>query len=194
MARITDPKKIGALLRAIDGYDGSIETKCALRIAPYVMLRPVELRSAEWSEIDFDKKQWKIPAKKMKMKRPHIVPLSEQAITILRDMQPVTGQWKYVFPSLCSKERPISNNTINGALRRMGYSKEEMTAHGFRAMASTLLHENGFESSHIEAQLAHAERNKVKAAYNHAEYLEQRAEMLHWWADYLDSLKDSVKK
>ena len=155
------------------------------------MLRPGELRNAEWSEIDFDKKQWKIPTEKMKMRRDHIVPLSKQVVAIFKEIQPLTGKWKYVFPSLRTKDRPISNVTVLAALRRMGYTKEEMTAHGFRAMASTLLHENGFESAVIEIQLAHAERNKVKAAYNHAEYLDKRTEMMQWWADYLDKLKNS---
>ena len=155
------------------------------------MLRPGELRHAEWAEIDFEKKQLRIPAEKMKMKRIHIVPLAEQAIAILRQIQPVTGQGKYVFPSVRSRDRAMSENTITAALRRMGFTKEEMTAHGFRGMASTLLHENGFKSDVIEAQLAHAQRNKVKAAYNHAEYLSERAEMMNWWADYLDELRSS---
>ena len=152
---------------------------------------PGELRHAEWAEIDFEKKQFRIPAEKMKMKRIHIVPLAEQAIAILRQIQPVTGQGKYVFPSVRSRDRAMSENTVTAALRRMGFTKEEMTAHGFRGMASTLLHENGFKSDVIEAQLAHAQRNKVKAAYNHAEYLSERAEMMNWWADYLDELRSS---
>jgi integrase len=189
MATITDPKGVGGLLRAIDDYQGDFVTKGALKLTPYVMLRPGELRHAEWSEIDLGKKQWKISAEKMKMGRPHIVPLSNQAVEIFKTMQPITGQGKYVFPSVRSKDRPMSENTITAALRRMGFTKEEITAHGFRGMASTLLHENGFKSEVIEAQLAHAERNKVKAAYNHAEYLAERAEMMQKWADYLDSLK-----
>jgi len=189
MATITDPKEIGGLLRAIDDYQGDFVTKCALKLTPYVMLRPGELRHAEWSEIDLGKKQWKISAVKMKMGRPHIVPLSNQAVEIFKVIQPITGQWKYVFPSMRSKDRPMSENTITAALRRMGFTKAEITAHGFRGMASTLLHENRFKSDVIEAQLAHAERNKVKAAYNHAEYLAERTDMMNWWADYLDSLK-----
>ena len=191
MATITNPKKVGELLRAIDGYDGDITTKFALKLTPYVMLRPGELRSAEWSEIDLAAKQWKIPAEKMKMSRPHIIPLAKQVIEILKKMQPITGNGKYVFPSVRSRSRPMSENTITAALRRMGFSKEEMTAHGFRGMASTLLHENGFKSEIIEIQLAHAERNKVKAAYNHAEYLPERIEMMVWWADYLDELRSA---
>lgn len=189
MATITDPDKVGELLRAIDGYQGEITTLCALRLAPYVMLRPGEIRHAEWSEINFDKKQWKIPADKMKMSRAHIIPLSNQVIAILKTIEPVTGQGRYIFPSLRSKDRPMSENTLNAALRRLGFTKEEMTSHGFRGMASTLLHENGFKSEVIEIQLAHAERNKVKAAYNHAEYLPERANMMNWWADYLDELR-----
>ncbi len=191
MAAITDPDKVGALLRVIDSYKGDAITRAALKLTPYVMLRPGEIRCAEWSEIDLEKKQWKIPADKMKMRRPHIIPLSNQVIEILNEIHKLTGRWKYIFPSLRSKDRPMSNNTVNAALRRMGYTTEDMTAHGFRGMASTLLHENGFETAHIEVQLAHAERNKVKAAYNHAEYLPQRTEMLQWWADHLDELKRS---
>ena len=190
-AAITDPKEVGGLLRAIDSYTGDFVTQCALKLTPYLMLRPGELRHAEWAEIDFEKKQFRIPAEKMKMKRIHIVPLAEQAIAILRQIQPVTGQGKYVFPSVRSRDRAMSENTVTAALRRMGFTKEEMTAHGFRGMASTLLHENGFKSDVIEAQLAHAQRNKVKAAYNHAEYLLERAEMMNWWADYLDELRSS---
>ena len=191
MATMTDPKKVGGLLRAIDAYEGDITTKCAFKLTPYVMLRPGELRHAEWSEIDLEKKQWKIPADKMKMGRPHIIPLANQVVEIFKIMQPITGHGKYVFPSVRSKNRPMSENTITAALRRMGFTKDEMTAHGFRGMASTLLHENGFKSDVIEIQLAHAERNKVKAAYNHAEYLSERIDMMNWWADYLDELRSS---
>ena len=192
MATITSPEKVGELLRAIDGYQGDITTQCALKLAPYVMLRPGEIRHAEWSEISFDRKQWKIPADKMKMSRPHIIPLSNQVIAILKTIERLTGQGNYVFPSRFSKDSPMSENTLNAALRRLGFTKEKMTSHGFRGIASTLLHENGFKSDVIEAQLAHAERNKVKAAYNHAEYLTERTDMMQWWADYLDSLKSKV--
>lgn len=191
MAAIIDPKEVGGLLRAIDGYQGDFVTQCALRLTPYVMLRPGELRAAEWSEVDLDNKLWKIPAPKMKMRRPHIVPLSDQVVVLFRAIQPVTGHGKYVFPSVRTKARPMSENTITAALRRMGFTKEEMTAHGFRGMASTLLYENGFKSDVIEIQLAHAERNKVKAAYNHAEYLSERTDMMNWWADYLDELRSA---
>jgi len=190
MSTITDPSKIGGLLRAIDGYEGHFITRCALMLAPLVFLRPGELRHAEWAEIDLEKAEWKIPAEKMKMARPHIVPLSTQALNILKEIQPYTQHRSlYVFPSVRTDKRCMSDNTILAALRRMGYAKEEMSGHGFRAMASTLLHENGWPSPIIELQLAHVERNSVKAAYNHALHLDERIKMMQWWADYLDVLK-----
>lgn len=189
MATITDPKKIGELLRAIDGYEGHLITRCALQLAPLVFVRPGELRQAEWAEIDLDGAEWKIPAEKMKMRSPHIVPLSRQSLAILREIEPLTGRGRYVFPSLRTAARPMSNNTILAALRRMGYAKDEMSGHGFRAMASTILHERGWSSDLIEKQLAHAERNSVKAAYNHAQLLPDRRRMVQSWADYLDALK-----
>lgn len=190
MACITEPSKLKGLLLAIENYEGEIVTRHALKLAPYVFLRPGELRQAEWSEIDLGNAIWKIPAGKMKMKKPHMIPLSKQVVQIFKDIMPLTGRWKYVFPSLRSKDRPMSDNTLNAALRRMGFTKEEMTAHGFRGVASTLLHENGFNSLYIETQLAHSESNKVKAAYNHAEYMEERTNMMQWWADYLDEVKN----
>jgi integrase len=190
MATITEPKKIGELLRAIDGYEGTPVAKCALRLAPLVFVRPGELRHAEWKEINFDNAEWRIPAKKMKMKDPHIVPLAMQAVEILYEIQPLTGQGRYVFPSIRTNSRPMSDNTILSALRRMGYPKDEMSGHGFRAMASTILHEQGWPSDIIERQLAHAERNSIKAAYNHAQYLPERRKMMQSWADYLDTLKN----
>jgi len=191
MATITEPQKIGELLRAIDGYEGTPVAKCALNLAPLVFVRPGELRHAEWSEIDLDKAEWRIPAEKMKMNSPHIVPLSKQAVALLKAIQPLSGQGTYVFPSIRTNERPMSENTILAALRRLGYTKEEMSGHGFRAMASTLLHEQGYSSHLIERQLAHAERNSVKAAYNYAEYLSDRKRMMQDWADYLDRLKEN---
>ncbi|MFC1876004.1 tyrosine-type recombinase/integrase [Thermodesulfobacteriota bacterium] len=190
MATITDPKKIGELLRAIDGYEGTPAAKSALKLAPLVFVRPGELRHAEWGEIDLDKAEWRIPAEKMKMKDPHIVPLSTQAIEILNEIQPITGKGRYVFPSIRTNSRSMSNNTVLAALRRMGYTKEEMSGHGFRAMASTVLHEQGWPSDIIERQLAHAERNSIKAAYNHAQHLPERKKMMQAWADYLDILKN----
>jgi integrase len=185
-ASITDPKQIGALLRAIDAYEGLFVTKCALRLAPLVFVRPGELRKAEWSEIDFDQPEWRIPAKRMKMKEQHIVPLSCQAVEILRELEPLTNQTvsarrhapRYLFPGARTHERPMSENAILAALRRMGYGKEEMTGHGFRSMASTRLHEDGWNHQAIERQLAHVERNAVSAAYNYAEHLAERRKMM----------------
>lgn len=160
-----------------------------MKLAPLVFVRPGELRHAEWAEIDLDKAEWRIPAEKMKMKDPHIVPLSTQAVEILDEILPITGKGRYVFPSIRTNSRPMSNNTILAALRRLGYTKEEMSGHGFRAMASTVLHEQGWPSYIIERQLAHAERNSIKAAYNHAQHLPERRKMMQAWADDLNSLK-----
>ena len=193
MATITDPKRIGGLLRAIDGYEGHLITRCALRLAPLVFVRPGELRQAEWQEINFEQAEWKIPAEKMKMRFPHIVPLAPQAVELLKEIEPLTGRDRYVFPSLRTAERPMSNNTVLAALRRLGYAKEEMSGHGFRAMASTVLNEQGWPSDIIERQLAHAERNSIKAAYNYAQHLPERRKMMQAWADYLDSLKKISK-
>ncbi|CAG4883732.1 Putative protein IntB [Georgfuchsia toluolica] len=192
-ASVTDPKAVGGLLRAIEEFTGAFTTRCALRLAPLLFVRPGELRHAEWVEIDYEKSEWRIPAGKMKMKEQHIVPLSAQATAILKEIQPVTGHGRYVFPSERGGGRPMSDNTINAALRRMGYTKEEMTGHGFRSMASTLLHELGLPHAVIERQLAHGERNKVSAAYNFAEYLPERRKMMQQWADYLDGLKSGAK-
>ena len=193
MASIIDPKGVAGLLRAIDEYQGSVVTACALKLAPLVFVRPGELRHAEWEEIDLEAAEWRIPAAKMKMKSPHIVPLSRQAVAVLREIQPVTGNGRYVFPSQRTGERPMSDNTVNAALRRMGFTKEEMTGHGFRAMASTLLNEQGWDRDAIERQLAHAERNKVRAAYNFAEMLPERRKMMQAWADYLDQLRSGAR-
>ena len=188
-ASITDPKMIGQLLRVIDGYQGSFVTMCALRLAPLTFVRPGELRRAEWIEFDLDAGEWRIPASKMKMRDPHIVPLSIQALAVLRELQPLTGEGRYLFPSTRTLSRPMSENTVNAALRRLGYAKDEMTGHGFRSMASTTLHEQGWPTDVIERQMAHAERNNVKAAYNHAQHLPERRRMMQAWADYLDALK-----
>jgi integrase len=196
-ASITDPKKLGDLLRSIEAYTGTFVVKSALRLAPLVFLRPGELRTAEWSEIDLDQGEWRIPAHKMKMGQQHIVPLSKQAIAILKEVEPYTNRKyegrstapRYVFTGGHSKLKPMSNNAILTALRNMGYSKEEMTGHGFRSVASTLLHEKGWKHLAIERQLAHSEKSAVSAAYNYAEHLPERREMMQWWADYLDGLK-----
>jgi len=188
-ASVTDPKAAGELLRAIEGFTGTFTTRCALRLAPLVFVRPGELRKAEWTEFDFKKSEWRIPAAKMKMKEQHIVPLSAQALAIIREVQALTGGGRYLFPGERTSERPMSENTINAALRRLGYTKDEMTGHGFRSLASTLLHELGLPHAVIESQLAHGERNKVSAAYNFAKYLPERRAMMQQWADYLDKLK-----
>ena len=190
LASITEPKKIGGLLRALDGYDGTFVVKCALKVAPLVFVRPVELRTAEWEHIDFDTKEWRIPPEKMKMRVLHIVPLSKQALDILNEIKPLTGSGRYVFPSIRTDTRPMSENTVLGAIRRLGYEKGEMTGHGFRSMASTILNEQGWNRDAIERQLAHAERDSVRASYNYAEFLPERREMMQKWADYLDALKD----
>jgi len=193
MSTITDPKQIGELLRAIDGYEGHLITRCALRLAPLVFVRPGELRHAEWQEINLELAEWKIPAEKMKTRSPHIIPLATQAVESLKEIEPLTSRSRYVFPSLRTAQRPMSNNTVLAALRRMGYAKDEMSGHGFRAMASTILHEQGWASDVIERQLAHAERNSIKAAYNHAQHLPERRKMMQAWADYLDTLKSGGK-
>ena len=192
MAAITKAEGICGLLRAIDGYEGQAVTRYALQLAPLVFVRPGELRGAEWAEIDIKKALWKIPSHKMKMGREHWVPLSKQAVDVFQGVKTITGHGRYVFPSLRTDQRPMSNNTVLGALRRMGYSKEEMTGHGFRAMASTQLHEQGWPSEIIEKQLAHSEKNSVKAAYNHAEHLAERKKMMQSWADFLDMLRKQV--
>lgn len=189
-ATILEPKKIGSLLKNIDEYQGYYVTKCAMKLAPLTFVRPGELRHAEWSEIDLEKSQWKIPAQKMKARATHIVPLSKQAKQVIEDIYALTGNGKYVFPSPRSDKRPMSNNAVTGALRRMGYTNEEMTGHGFRSMASTLLNEQGWKWDAIERQLAHSERNSVRAAYNYAEYLPERTEMMQAWADFLDQCKE----
>jgi integrase len=193
-ASITDPKVISDLLKSLLDYQGSFVTQCALQLAPYVFVRPGELRKAEWSEINFDTAEWRIPAHKMKMRSLHIIPLSKQALSILKELQALTGREKYLFPSIRTSSRPMSENTINAALRRLGYTKEEMTGHGFRSMASTLLNEQGWNRDAIERQLAHSERNSVRAAYNYAEHLPERRKMMQAWADYLDKLRQQGGK
>ncbi len=185
---ITDPKKIGALMRAIDALSGSPMIRAALKFQAYTFVRPGELRRAEWSEIDNREALWKIPAEKMKMRRPHLVPLSWQALEILEELRHLTGQSRYLFPSPRDLKRPMSDATVNAAIRRMGYSQQEFTGHSFRSLASTILHEHKWQPAVIERQLAHAERNTVSAAYNHAEYLDERTEMMQWWADWLDAI------
>ena len=189
-AAITDPLGVGALLRAMDGYAGSFVTKCALLLAPMLFVRPGELRAAEWAEFDLDAAQWNIPAARMKMREPHLVPLPSQAVTILRELHALTGRGRYVFPGARSPKRPMSNNAVNAALRRMGYDKDTMTGHGFRAMARTILDEVlHVRPDYIEHQLAHAVRDPNGRAYNRTAHLPERRAMMQQWADYLDALK-----
>jgi integrase len=191
-AAILDPKGVGALLRAIEGYDGQPMTQLALKLAPHVFVRPGELRQAEWEEFDLDAGVWKIAASKMKMRQPHMVPLSRQAIEILRAAQMLTGHHKYVFSSLYPGTRPMSENTINAALRRLGYTGDEMTAHGFRAMASSLLNESGrWNPDAIERALAHRDKDAVRAAYHRGSHWDERVQMAQWWSDELDRLRST---
>ncbi|SNT53041.1 Integrase [Tardiphaga sp. OK246] len=195
-AAITEPKAVGALLRAIDDMDGQITTRAALQLIALTFVRPGELRHAEWKEFDLRDAVWNIPKEKMKMPRPHKVPLSRQAITIINDLREVTGTSPYLFPQIRSWHRPISDGTLNAALRRLGYTKAQVTAHGFRSTASTLLNESRrsdgrrrWDSDAIERQLAHQEEDEVRGAYNGAEYWEERVPMMQWYADYLDDLR-----
>ena len=193
-AAIIEPKKVGELLRAIDGYQGSFIVKCALKLAPLFFVRPGELRNAEWEEVSFENAEWNIPASKMKMKEPHLVPLSQQAIDILKELKEYTGASRYVFPSGRTFDRPMSDNAILAALRRMGYAKDEMSGHGFRAMARTILDEVlQVRPDFIEHQLAHAVRDPNGRAYNRTSHLAERKKMMQTWADYLDGLKVGAK-
>jgi integrase len=187
---ITDASRVGELLRAIDGYEGQGLTKIALQFAPHVFVRPGELRHAEWSEIDLEGALWIIPAGKMKMRKAHHVPLSRQSVELLRLMHTATGPTGYVFPSIRTRSRPMSENTINAGLRRLGYASDEMTAHGFRAMASTLLNESGkWHPDAIERALAHGDDDKVRAAYHRGAHWQERVQMAQWWSDNLDALR-----
>jgi integrase len=193
-AAITTPKEAGELLRSIEDYSGQAITKFALRMTPHVFVRPGELRHAEWTEVDFERAVWSIPAEKMKMRWPHKVPLSRQVLAILEELRPLTGHSPYVFPAFHTWKRSMSENTITFALRRMGYGKDQMTAHGFRAMAATLLNEMGiWNPDAIERQLAHMENNGVRRAYARGQYWDERVEMMQHWSDYLDTLRDGGK-
>jgi integrase len=191
LAFITDPRKLGELLRAIDAYSGSHTVRTALALAPLVFVRPGELRAAEWTEFRFDLQEWRMRARRMPMRVPHIVPLSTQAIALLKDLEPDTGDDKYVFPSPRSRKRPLSNVALLAALRRMGYEQGTVTVQGFRSTASTLLTEKGFSVDWIERQLAHGERDGDRTTFNHTAYLPQRKRMMQEWADYLDELRVS---
>ncbi|GHV56358.1 integrase [Deltaproteobacteria bacterium] len=190
-ATIIEPVKLVKLLNDIQNYNGHVIVRYALRLLPLVFVRPGELRHAEWSEIDWPDAQWRIPAEKMKMRLPHLVPLSRQAVDILKSLFPFTGGHKFVFPGQRGHDRPMSDAAVNAALRYLGYSGEEITGHGFRSMASTILNEKGYNRDWIERQLAHTERDNVRAAYNYAEYLPERRRMMQEWADYLDSLREN---
>lgn len=193
-ASITDPVRIGQLMQDIDTYTGNVLTKFALRLSPLLFLRPIEIRQAEWSEFDLDNAEWRIPAEKMKKSRPHIIPLSLQAISIVKELNEITGHGHWLFPSQNNRRNSdkgacMSDGTVRGALRRLGYKKDEMSAHGFRSMASTLLNERGYNSDWIERQLAHVSGDKVRASYNYAQHLPERRQMMQDWSNYLLELK-----
>ena len=188
-AAILDKEKFATLLRDIDEYNGSISTKYAMRVLPYLFVRPAELRNMLWAELDFDDGLWRIPAAKLKMRRDHIVPLAKQVVEILKELNGLTGYSKFVFPSAWQSDRPLSENTLNTSLRRLGYDKSEMTSHGFRRTASTFLNEAGFNRDWIERQLAHVDGRSVRGIYNAAEYLDGRREMMQWWADQIGKMK-----
>lgn len=199
-AAIITPEDAGELMVRIEDYQGTAVVRSALAFSALTFCRPGEIRHAEWSGIDFDEKMWRIPATKMKLtkamkmlKEPHIVPLSTQAVQVLQRIQHFTGGYSYIFPNPRNKTLPASENAVNVAIRKMGYTKEQMTAHGFRSMASTLLNELGFRSDIIEAQLAHVSADKIRAIYNRAQYLEERRDMMQKWGDYLDELKRKAK-
>jgi integrase len=190
---IIDPGGVGGLMRAIDGYEGYPATQWALRLAAHVFLRPGELRAGEWAEIDLDGAVWRVPAGRMKMKREHVVPLSRQAVAILREVEVLTGHGRFVFPSVRTNLRPMSENTLNGALRRIGYTTDEMTSHGFRSTASTLLNESGkWSGDAIERALAHGDTDGVRAAYHRGVHWNERVLMAQWWSDHLDTLRSGA--
>lgn len=191
---LVDPEAVGGLLRAIDGFRGQPATQLALRLAPHVFVRPGELRQAEWAEFDLAEAAWRIPAAKMKMGREHVVPLSRQALTILHDAKVLTGSGRFVFPGVRTPKRPMSENTLNAALRRLGYGVEEMTTHGFRSTASTLLNESGkWSTDAIERALAHKDGDDVRAAYHRGTHWDERVKMAQWWSNYLDQLRVGLR-
>ncbi|PZU05588.1 MAG: integrase [Sphingobium sp.] len=194
LAAITTPKGAGELMRAIEGYTGHAITLFGLRLSAHLFVRPGELRQAEWSEFDFDRSVWNIPEQKMKMRRPHRVPLSTQVTALFEQLWELTGTGRYCFPSFRSPLRPMSENTVNAALRALGFSQEEMTAHGFRAMAATLLNETGkFNPDAIERQLAHMETNAIRRAYTRGEYWDERVRMMQYWSDQLNEMRDGAR-
>lgn len=190
-AALTEPAQVGALCRAIEGFSGQPTTKYALQLLLIMSLRPGEVRMAEWSEIDFEEATWTVPSHRAKMRRPHVAPLPDQAIELLDELRRLTGWGRFLFPSVRSSKRVMSDNTLNAALRRMGYSKEEMTAHGFRAIFSTLANESGlWHPDAIERALAHVERNEIRRAYARGQHWDERVRLARWWADTLDGLKE----
>jgi integrase len=189
-AAIVDPAAFGELLRAIDGHNGTPEVRCGLQLLALTFVRPGELRAAQWAEIDVDKTLWTIPGARMKMRRPHRIPLARQTIALLKDLRAIARDAELILPGMRGRGRPMSENTLNAALRRLGYSKDQMTAHGFRAAASSILNECGlWNPDAIEAQLAHVEGNAVRRAYARAEFWDERVRMMQWWADRLDELR-----
>lgn len=190
-AAILDPAKLGELLRSIDRFEGAPITRLALQIAPHVMARPGELRQATWDEFDLEKKIWRIKPERMKMRRPHAIPLSQQVVRYIRELQQFSGPEGYVFPAFHTTRRPMSENTMNQAFRRMGYTSDEVTAHGLRTTASTLLNESGkWHPDAIERALAHGDSDAVRGIYNRGQYWDERVKMMQWWSDYLDRLRD----
>ena len=188
-AAITDPREVGPLMQTIEGYRGSPVTRAALQMAALTFVRPGELRGALWAEVDLPQAEWRIHGERMKMRQSHIVPLSRQAVAVLEDLWPLTRDSAFVFPSERARDRCMSENTVLAGLRRLGYTKQEMTGHGFRAMASTILNEKSWSRDAIERQLAHSDRDSVRAAYHRGQHLDERRRMMQWWADYLDSLR-----
>ncbi|MEA3044656.1 MAG: hypothetical protein QOH47_2494 [Sphingomonadales bacterium] len=192
-AAILEPKKFGELLRAVDGFSGSPTTRLAMQIAPHVFVRPGELRHGEWVEIDIDAATWTIPAGKMKARRPHAVPLSMQVLALLAELREMTGGGRYLFPSMQTSRRPMSENTINAAFRRMGFGSDEVTAHGLRSTASTFLNESGkWSPDAIERALAHGDSDTVRGTYNRGSYWTERVAMHHWWSDQLDEMRSRI--
>jgi len=191
-AAILEPRKFGGLLRALDSFEGSPITKMALKIAPHVFVRPGELRHAEWSEFDFERAEWRIPEGKMKARRPHAVPLSKQVLALLNELAEITGPKGYLFPAVTTPKRPMSENTMNAAFRRMGFGKDEVTAHGLRATASTLLNECGkWNPDAIERALAHGHSDATRGKYHRGEHWQERVEMAQWWSDHIDELRET---
>lgn len=192
-AALTDPKEVGQLLRDIADYHGSPETIVALQLSAYLFQRPGEIRAMQWAEINFETAQWTIPAERMKRRKAHTVPLSRQVLALLGELQPLTGRRVYAFPSRTDINKPMGANTLIGALRKIGYDNDTMTAHGFRALASTMLYEMGYPADVIEKQLAHSVGNTIRQAYDRSQHLDQRTAMMQQWADYLDSLRDGAQ-